>query len=235
MKKRLIIVIPTVLAICAAVAAGIIFRNNHRRIVSGNEDNLLGDTCVTQLNDDYFFTELDLFKSYRNNSEYILKIRCNKNTQLRYQACLESGEVLKVFKSNGDIAEGDEISFNRESYHLFTAEGEVVEKDTANVGFVNFMKQDREYLVFLKEKIESELYDFPIYVLDGFIIAPVFCYEDFDNVIIEEDSQVKYSLVKDNEVFVQNEELEKMFYDFKHRILSETDDEYSLKGESGGK
>ena len=67
------------------------------------------------------------------------------------------------------------------------------------------------------------------HTIDGFTIAPIFCYEDIDNVIVpkeRDDHAVPYKLVKDNELFVETEELEKEYYDFKHRIISKFDEEY---------
>lgn len=41
-----------------------------------------------------------------------------------------------------------------------------------------------------------------------------------------DDHSVPYELVKDNEVFMETEELEKEYYDFKYRIISKFDEEY---------
>lgn len=82
------------------------------------------------------------------------------------------------------------------------------------------------YHLFTKE---TELYDYDVYTIEGFTIAPVFCYEDLDNVIVpkeRDDHSVPYELVKDNEVFMETEELEKEYYDFKYRIISKFDEEY---------
>lgn len=61
------------------------------------------------------------------------------------------------------------------------------------------------------------------------VVIAVLCYEDIDNVIVPKkgsDHAVPYELVKDNEVFMETEELEKEYYDFKYRIISKFDEEY---------
>ena len=136
----------------------------------------------------------------------------------------------KRYLRDGELKEGDNIVMDRSGYHLFTEESGVTGGiDAVSTGFVNFMKPGREYLVFIKEKIESELYDYDVYTIEGFTIAPILCYEDIDNVIVPKkrsDHAVSYELVNDNEVFMETEELEKEYYDFKYRIISKFDEEY---------
>lgn len=168
--------------------------------------------------------------TYEGKSEYILKIKCTRDTKFDYQTCTEYGQVEKIFKGDGELKEGDNIVMDRSGYHLFTEESGVTGGiDAVSTGFVNFMKPGREYLVFIKEKVESELYDYDVYTIEGFTIAPILCYEDIDNVIVPKkrsDHAVSYELVKDNEVFMETEELEKEYYDFKYRIISKFDEEY---------
>ena len=68
---------------------------------------------------------------------------------------------------DGELKEGDNIVMDRSGYHLFTEESGVTGGiDAVSTGFVNFMKPGREYLVFIKEKVESELYDYDVYTIE---------------------------------------------------------------------
>lgn len=235
-KRKLIIIIGSIISaliLCAAIVVGLIFRKNHRQIIK-QDDNGVGDVYVSLMDEemgDYYFEERDLFTRFMETSEYILKIRCTENPTFAYQSCLEHGEVLKVFKGDGSIETGDEINIYRGHYHLWIPENGLVGEDSMNMCYTNFMKTGKEYLVFLSEKYNSELYEFDIYSLGDLILPPAFCYEDLENVIVEGTSQVKYSVVKENEYFVGNEQTEKQIYDFKHRVLSETDSEYVVPSE----
>ena len=233
-KKRIIIISAVTVVIAVIIVVAMKYRKNHRQIIDNNK---LDNVWVTQF---YKFETVNLLDekedmegAYEDKSEYILKIKCTRDTKFDYQTCTEYGQVEKIFKGDGELKEGDNIVMDRSGYHLFTEESGVAGgTDTASTGFVNFMKPGREYLVFIKEKVETELYDYDVYTIEGFTIAPILCYEDIDNVIVPKkgsDHAVPYELVKDNEVFMETEELEKEYYDFKHRIISKFDSEYGKK------
>ena len=230
-KKRIIIISAVTVVIAVIIVVAMKYRKNHRQIIDNNK---LDNVWVTQF---YKFETVNLLDekedmegAYEDKSEYILKIKCTRDTKFDYQTCTEYGQVEKIFKGDGELKEGDNIVMDRSGYHLFTEESGVTGGiDAVSTGFVNFMKPGREYLVFIKEKIESELYDYDVYTIEGFTIAPILCYEDIDNVIVPKkrsDHAVSYELVKDNEVFMETEELEKEYYDFKYRIISKFDEEY---------
>lgn len=230
-KKRIIIISAVTVVIAVIIVVAMKYRKNHRQIIDNNK---LDNVWVTQF---YKFETVNLLDekedmegAYEDKSEYILKIKCTRDTKFDYQTCTEYGQVEKIFKGDGELKEGDNIVMDRSGYHLFTEESGVAGgTDTVSTGFVNFMKPGRGYLVFIKEKVETELYDYDVYTIEGFTIAPILCYEDIDNVIVPKkgsDHAVPYELVKDNEVFMETEELEKEYYDFKHRIISKFDEEY---------
>lgn len=235
-RKKLIMFFAAAAVLTAAVVIGLKFRNNHRKIVDYDSETPLENVYITQLYfNDILTEESDLYTRYKESSEYILKIRCTKSAKFDYQSCLEYGEVVKVFKDNGDITVGDNIVMDRSGYRLFTEEGGITDGiDSANMGFVNLMKQDKEYLVFIKGKLTTELYDHDIYTIDGWTIAPIFCYEDMNNVIVDSDKgySAEYKLVKENEGFFLTKEIEQEYYDFKYRILSLVDDSY-ISGDKG--
>lgn len=226
-KSRVIIISAVTVMIAVIIVVAMKYRKNHRRIIDNNK---LDNVCITQ-----FYKELgelidekyNMEGKYDSLSSYILKVKCTKDTEFDYQTCTEYGQVEKIFKGDGELKVGDNIVMDRRGYQLFTKESEVTAGfDAVNTGFVNFMKPGREYFVFIEEKVETELYDYDVYAIEGFSIAPIFCYEDVDNVIVPNKRSVSYELVKDNEVFMETEELEKEYYDFKYRVISKYDEEY---------
>lgn len=237
-RKKLILFFAAAAVLTAAVVIGIKFRGNHRQIVDYEGENPLENVYITQLYfDDLLTEERNMYARYEEESKYILKIRCTKDAKFDYQSCLEYGEVVKVFKDNGDITIGDNIVMDRSGYHLFTKEGGVTPGiDSANMGFANLMKKDKEYLVFIEDKIATELYDYDIYQIRGWSIVPIFSYEDMDNVIVDNGAAyaAEYKLVKDNEGFFDTEEIEQSYYEFKHRILSLVDEEYNSDDKEKG-
>ncbi len=230
-KKRIIIISAVTVVIAVIIVVAFKYRKNHRQVIDNNK---LDNVWITQF---YKFETINLLDekedmegTYESSSSYILKVKCTKDTEFDYQTCTEYGQVEKIFKGDGELKVGDNIVMNFGGYYLFTQEtGVAAGIDAVSTGFVNFMKPGREYLVFIKEKVETELYDYDVYDIEGFTIAPIFCYEDFDNVIVPKkrsDHAVPYELVKDNEVFMETEELEKEYYDFKYRIIGKFDSEY---------
>ena len=227
-KSRVIIISAVTVMIAVIIVVAMKYRKNHRQIIDNNK---LDNVYITQF---YKFESGDLLDEkynmegkYDSLSSYILKVKCTKDTEFGYQTCTEYGQVEKIFRGDGELKVGDNIVMDRSGYHLFTKENEVTAGfDAVSTGFANFMKPGREYLVFIKEKVKTELYDYDVYTIEGFSLVPIFCYEDFDNVIVPNKRSVSYELVKDNEVFMETEELEKEYYDFKYRVISKYDEEY---------
>lgn len=163
-KKRIIIISAVTIVIAVIIVVAMKYRKNHRRIIDNNK---LDNVWVTQFykfeTDDLLDEKHDMEGTYEGKSEYILKIKCTRDTKFDYQTCTEYGQVEKIFKGDGELKEGDNIVMDRSGYHLFTEESGVTGGiDAVSTGFVNFMKPGREYLVFIKEKIESELYDYDV-------------------------------------------------------------------------
>lgn len=86
------------------------------------------------------------------------------------------------------------------------------------------MKEGKEYLVFVTEKVRTDSETLPVYRLySNSMITPVFCYEDMENVIIpvgEGPTYVPYSQVKDNEFFSADEEGLEAWNSLKQKMLA---------------
>ena len=169
-----------------------------------------------------------ILNTYMNDSKYILKVSPVSEAEFDFQTYSSDVKIEKIFRSEGDLEVGDTIKISIENFTFYA------DDKTMSLGFANFMKPDNEYLVFLHDKLETEIYDYPVYRTEGFSIAPIFNYKDLDNVIIEEGKVIGngtycyYNDVKDNEFFVVSKDLEEEFRNFKYRVISTVDDEYVI-------
>lgn len=91
-------------------------------------------------------------------------------------------------------------------------------------GFVNIMDVENEYLVFaeaVSEDFETGIMSVKLY--DDFYIAPVFCYEERQNMVIpllDETTYVPYKDVMDNKFFVTSEEALRIMTSLKDQMTA---------------
>lgn len=135
-----------------------------------------------------------------NDSKYILKVTPIKNANLYFMCYTEPVRVLEVYKGDG-LNIGDEIQILRRSSRVFW---DLNNTKSVNVGFVNFMNKDEEYLVFLHDKIEDK----DVYKTAECLITTIFSYNSHENIIIGKDENdeniATYKDVKYNEFFVSD-------------------------------
>ena len=129
---------------------------------------------------------------------------CEQNIDELFYVSRQPVTVSKVFKGEA-LSEGDEIYLTSSSWRLLVNSSfRAIER-----GYVNIMKPGAEYLVFISEQV-GESNDVPVYSLNSVsIVAPVFCYEDSQNVILPVPSgntYVPYKEVQGNEFFVTSQE-----------------------------
>ncbi|MFP3156346.1 hypothetical protein LQZ18_18360 [Lachnospiraceae bacterium ZAX-1] len=114
-------------------------------------------------------------------------------------------QVEKVYKGD-DIKIHDELYLYRTNWQTsFTGDVQSVE-----LGFSNYIREGKEYLVFIEGKVDSYEGEEHVYQLLETTIAPVFCYEDFENRIIPipeetETTYIDYRDVAENEFFAATE------------------------------
>lgn len=137
-------------------------------------------------------------------SPVIAQVTCTGDVEHLFYVSRQPVTVSKVFKGEA-LSEGDEIYLTSSSWRLLVNSSfRAIER-----GYVNIMKPGAEYLVFITEQV-GESNDVPVYSLNIVsIVAPVFCYEDSQNVILPVPSgntYVPYKEVQDNEFFVTSQE-----------------------------
>lgn len=90
------------------------------------------------------------------------------------------------------------------------------------MGFVNFMEEGEEYLLFLEEKVDTLDPSDNVYLVVDTIVSPVFAYRDRNNIIVERDEEISYvpfSEVSQNEFFVNSNEVLDILTGLKHDLI----------------
>lgn len=128
-------------------------------------------------------------------------------------------QVEEVYKGDG-IKVHDEIYLYRENWLTsFAGDDQSVE-----LGFSNYIREGKDYLVFIEKKVDSYEGEEHVYQLPVTTIAPVFCYEGFENRIIPipdeaESTYIDYGDVSGNEFFVATEKTLDAFLQMKTYLL----------------
>ena len=216
-KKRVIIIVSIVSLVIVSVVAAVIGISK-KSTYKGEIDSLKSlYSKEVGLATTPFIKNMQesLPDNIKNDTKYVVKIKCTKEPEFDYQSLLEFGEVLEVFKGDG-INVGDNIT-------IYDARWSVSESGKhMNMWFVNFMKPGDEYLVYLTDKVESDMYD-DYYKVEAFVIPPIFNYEDKNDKVVNEkgNDKAEYGKVKDFEFFAANEQVLDAWKEFKKKMMAE--------------
>lgn len=208
MRKRFRIIYCCViaLAVIATAAWGISERGTYTDVTS--DENYLDNFVVAEMVDTTCAMSCEIMRESLDDSPIIAQVTCTGDVEHLFYASQQPVTISKVFKGEG-LREGNEIYLTSRRWRLLVQEDfRAIER-----GFVNVMKPGAEYLVFITEQVGASC-GLPVYSLDEVsstmtMFAPVFCYEDSQNVVIpvpQDNTYVPYSEVKNNEFFVTSQE-----------------------------
>lgn len=139
--------------------------------------------------------------SLENGSSYILKVTPTDKVKFSFLCYTEPVKILEIYKGD-DLQIGEEIEILRNSSTIFW---DLNDTDCVNMGFVNLMNENEEYLVFLDKKIEDK----PVYKTTSCLVDPIFSYTHHDNSVVNgknNSSSIEYINVKNNEFFTADKE-----------------------------
>ena len=140
-------------------------------------------------------------------------------------------EVLKVFRSEGDLHEGDIIWISRA---WSVSQSQDSDEVYLELNFRNIMQQEQAYMVFFEsvEEMKQTKYPEKIYMLPDYAIAPFFAYEDGTNVymnpVSSDNTYIFYQPVADNEVFASDKEVADAYLTYKKQIINTYDKDAKL-------
>lgn len=199
-------------ALFIAIIIGIIYRQSYTNITA--QPNPLENFSVALWDVNIGPPDfIDLLRDELPESNFIIRVKSLGQIEYLFKAKKQLVEVLEVYKGD-EIEVGDVI---------WVAGGPLFfDGMTANMGFVNVMEPNQEYLIFLEEKLESMNKKEVVYGVPGFIISPIFSYNDYDHELLsvsEGNRYVPYKEVKNNEFFVSSEEALQALMNLKHDLL----------------
>jgi hypothetical protein len=149
-------------------------------------------------------------------SSIILKVTPVQSPEFFFKGWQQKVRVESIFSGEG-LTEGSEIyiTFDRWKVHVASKE--------MDLSFVNYMKNGADYLIFLDRSIGytkdgTEIFQLP----QDHVIAPVFGYATYDNVIYPvtgESTYVPYSAVSENEFFAVDTEGMEAFLELKNYFM----------------
>ena len=103
-KKRIIIISAVTVVIAVIIVIAMKYRKNHRQIIDNNK---LDNVWITQF---YKFESVDLLDEsynfegiYESGSNYILKIKCTKDTKFDYQTVQNMDRLKKYLKATENL------------------------------------------------------------------------------------------------------------------------------------
>ena len=221
MRKRLIKIYccAIALAVIAAAAWGISARGSYTDVTS--EAGYLDGFVVAEMSEASCAVACEDMYASLDDSPVIVQVTCTGDIEHLFAASQQSVVVDKVFKGEG-LSEGDEIYLTSSRWRVIYRDSYMDSLHAIERGFVNILKQDEKYLAFISAKV-AESDGRPVYMLsDVENVAPVFCYEDAQNVIAPVplgNTYVPYSDVRDNEFFVTSQESLDMILGLKDEFI----------------
>lgn len=186
----------------AALAFGVFFRFSYTNVTA--EENYLDKLQVGVLPEDLCINSCQSMAQRLPGTPNILRVSPVDEIENQFGRSCQRVVVRQVFAGN-EVSEGEEIYITCDRWSVFIREdGWAIER-----GYVNILREDSDYLVFLLTNSGVENRGLPVYFLnmDEFI-APVFCYEDIPSIAVTptgRDLYVDYSQVKNSEFFAMSQ------------------------------
>lgn len=216
MMRRLLLFFP-VCVFLAAMVFGIVKRQTYTDLV-GQKDYLeqIQVAELSERNAEFACTDMRISLP---DSAIILRVEVTGEIEHLYNVDRQKAVIRQVYAGNGPET-GEEVYIFSKGWQL-SLNGN---HDSIERGFVNIMEVGTEYLVFAEDVYEDWKTDIPLVKMyDDFLIVPVFCYEERQNVIMPisgDSTYVSYKDVKDNEFFMTSEEALRKVEELKKQMLA---------------
>lgn len=189
-------------AVIAAAAWGISAKASYTDW--SGEENYLDSFDVAEMLETTCVRACESMRENLDASPVIAQVTCTRDVEHLFYVSRQPVTVSKVFKGEA-LSEGDEIYLTSSSWRLLVVNSfRAIER-----GYVNIMKPGGG-ISGVYHGASGRSNDVPVYSLNSVsIVAPVFCYEDSQNVILPVPSgntYVPYKEVQGNEFFVTSQE-----------------------------
>lgn len=208
------------LAVCiflAAMVFGIVKKQTYTDFAK--QENYLLQISVAELPGNILEHRCAELYEKLPDSAIILRVRATGDIEHLFCVDRQKTVIQEVYAGTG-VEQGDEVYITSGHWGL------AVDGTPRSIarGFVNIMEAGTEYLVFAEGIMEDWETGTPVVKLyDNFIIAPMFSYEEHQNVVMpvsDGSTYVAYKDVKDNEFFATTEEALQTMERLKSQMLS---------------
>lgn len=201
MKIRWIVMVTIVLFILCGIWGGI-EKQNYTRIANEKQPLNFFSVGVFQDESIEILNSEEYQKSLEQETKYVLKVKAVSALNFEFLHTSQLFEVEEVYQGEG-IDKGETISIALENGNLFFESG----LRTANLGFANTKKIDKEYLVYLNEELIIPKSQYRVFTVSGLLVAPFFAYELEQSKPLsemgykKEQVEVRYNEICDNAYF----------------------------------
>lgn len=207
----------TICIYIAAMVFGIVKKQTYTNLTK--QENYLSQMQVAELSEDSAESQCAILSQKLPDAAIILRVKVTGEIEHLFQVDRQKAVVQEVYAGN-ELKQGDEVYIFSRHWLLDLYE----EPYLLARGFVNIMEVGSEYLVFAEEITEDWEAGIPaVKLYSDFLVAPVFCYEERQNMIIpisDGSTYVSYKDVKDNEFFVTSEKGLQAMNTLKSQMLS---------------
>lgn len=215
MKNKFFLLI-IVVAFLGALVFGLVSRTSYTNLTE--EENYLDHMKVAEIPENICISTCESLQQTLPNAPVILRVSPVDDLEHHFGVSQQKVVIKQVFAgSNIDV--GDEIFITSYRWRVIINE----RINALERGFVNILKNNSDYLIFLSNYAGLVSDDVPVYYLYGeSYISPIFCYDDIPNVIVTplgESTYVPYKQVMSNEFFATTEASLKVWCDLKQRML----------------
>lgn len=183
MSRRLRIIF--IFLIFVSVVLGLYKRQSYTNITA--EPNMMDYFTVAQLDTMMISDNFrEVLGEELPNSNIIIRVKASGQIAHHFRLNEQYVEVLEVYRGDDQLDIGDKIGVISWGWLFF------FDDMSANMGFVNFMEEGEEYLLFLEEKVDTLEPSDNVYLVVDTIVSPVFAYRDRNNIIVERDEEISY-------------------------------------------
>lgn len=219
MRTKIFVIAMTV-ACCALAIFGLSKRGTYTNITA--EPDYLDSLYVGEIPKEFAAHQCSQMRQTLPESAYILRVKAVEPVDFCYGTGRQKVKILQVFKGSG-IEPEEEIYITSVHWRILLYD----DIPSAERGYVNFLLDDHEYLIFCETKVNSLDKQPTFEMLEEPALVPIFCYDDLENVILDTDeygvrgtTYVPYSLVKGNEFFADSDEALQAILSLKKEMLA---------------
>lgn len=199
MKKKHLYIFIMIFTVAACI--GLVKRITYTNAT--NKVEFMNEFKVATLSYENVVGNIERWRHELPNKNIVLKVQALGQIDYSFKTVIQNVKVLDVF-SGENIQIGENIALASTGWRLY------FDDKTSDMGFVNFMSKDNEYLIFIDEKINTLSSNDEVYrISEEFLIPPIFNYKNTSHNFVQpigESSYVPYEKVRGNEFFIATKE-----------------------------